>query len=432
MLLYRLLSIVLYPIIELYLIFRVYKKKEDKNRLKERFGKPTQERPQGLVFWIHAVSVGETNSSFVLVDEILQKLPEVTVLFTTTTVTSAATVAAKLPEFSGRVIHQYLPVDSLFCVRSFLQYWQPCASLFVESEVWPNLIAESRALGSLVFLINARISQKSANKWNIATALGFNIFDYFNQIFAQSLEDQKRFAALTKNQVLFLGNLKSQARDLSCNFEQLQILQEQIANRKFWLAASTHKGEEEIVIAAHRELKKEFPDLLTILVPRHPNRANEIKNLIGDLPFSQRSQNSAITQSTELYLADTLGELGTFYRLSNFAFLGGSLIEVGGHNPYEPIKLNCAVISGRHVFNFKEVYQKLETTQACVMIESIADLTAQVSAFLRDEKSSEAIANKAKDLVDTTENIAAAVVDQIILSFPEDEEEVVETTEIEQ
>ncbi len=414
------------------MFFRVYKKKEDKKRLKERFGKPSQERPQGLVIWIHAVSVGETNSAFILVDEILKKLPEVTILFTTTTLTSAATVAAKLPEFSGRVIHQFLPIDSLFCVRNFLNYWQPCASLFVESEIWPNLIYESRSLGSLLFLVNARMSQKSANKWSVASKVGFNVFNYFTKIFAQSEEDQKRFAALTKNQVLFLGNLKSQARDLACNFDHLQILQEQIANRKFWLAASTHKGEEEIVIAAHRELKKEFPDLLTILVPRHPNRADEIKNLIGDLPFSQRSQNSAITQSTEIYLADTLGELGTFYRLSNFAFLGGSLVEVGGHNPYEPIKLNCAVISGRHVFNFKEVYQKLETAQSCVMIESIADLTAQVSAFLRYEKSSEEIANKAKDLVDTTENIAAAVVDQIILSFPEDEEEVAETAEIEQ
>jgi len=412
MLIYRTISILLFPFLELYLFYRVYKKKEDKKRLRERFGKPTQGRLQGDLTWLHAVSVGETNSALILVDELLKKFPETTILFTTTTLTSATTIAAKLPEFNGRVIHQFLPIDSLLCVRDFINFWRPNTAIFVESEIWPNLICEARAIGAKVFLVNARMSEKSAKRWSVAHSLGFKIFDNFDAIFAQSEEDQKRLSALTKNEILFYGNLKSQARDLNFDSSELEKLKSQIGTRKFWLAASTHKGEEELVIQAHCELQKYFPDLLTILIPRHPNRADEIKSLLTGINFVQRSKNEIIESSTELYLADSLGELGAFYRLANFTFLGGSLLPIGGHNPFEPIKLGCAVISGSHTFNFKEIYENLRKENACVIVESAEELTKKVGEFLGDTSRSKALSDKAAKLVTTSENIAEKIINK--------------------
>ena len=412
MLIYRTISILLFPFLELYLFYRVYKKKEDKKRLRERFGKPTQVRLQGDLTWLHAVSVGETNSALILVDELLKKFPETKILFTTTTLTSATTIAAKLPEFNGRVIHQFLPIDSLLCVRDFINFWRPNTAIFVESEIWPNLICEARAIGAKVFLVNARMSEKSAKRWSVAHALGFKIFDNFDAIFAQSEEDQKRLSALTKNEILFYGNLKSQARDLNFDSSELEKLKSQIGARKFWLAASTHKGEEELVIQVHYELQKYFPDLLTILIPRHPNRADEIKSLLTGINFVQRSKNEIIESSTEFYLADSLGELGTFYRLADFTFLGGSLLPIGGHNPFEPIKLGCAVISGSHTFNFKEIYENLRKENACVIVESAEELTKKVREFLDDTSRSKALSDKAAKLVTTSENIAEKIINK--------------------
>ncbi len=414
MLFYRTLSIILFPFLELYIFFRVSKKKEDKKRLKERFGKPTQNRPEGDIIWVHAVSVGETNSVLILVDELLERFSQSTILFTTTTLTSAATVAAKLPEFQGRVIHQFLPIDSYICVKDFLTFWEPSRVIFVESEIWPNLIYEARAMGAEVFLVNGRMSKKSAGRWYFASKFGFKIFDNFNLIFAQSEEDQKRFADLTSEEILFFGNLKSQARDLSFNLDELEKLKLKIGARKYWLAASTHQGEEEFIIQSHRELKKSFPNLLTIIAPRHPNRADEIKSLFRDINFAQRSLGQDISDSTEIYLADSLGELGTFYRLAKFAFVGGSLFEIGGHNPFEAVKLGCAVISGRGVFNNKEIYAKLEEQQACMMIDNGQQLTTVVEKFFQDEDVVRTISNRALLAVEASDNIAKNIVDRII------------------
>ncbi|MBU6338930.1 MAG: 3-deoxy-D-manno-octulosonic acid transferase [Rickettsiales bacterium] len=407
---YRLISVLIFPLLIPYSLFRIKKGKEDKNRIKEKFGFSSVKRPEGDLIWLHAVSVGETNSVLILLDEILQNDKKVNVLFTTTTLTSAAILAKKIDGYNGRVIHQFLPFDSYFIIKKFLNFWKVKTAIFVESEIWPNLLFESSKMGIKNVLVNGRMSDNSAQKWRLAKKIGFNIFDCFKIIFAQSLEDKNRLEKLTNNKVLFIGNLKSQARDLVVNSAELEKLKTQIGKRPIFLAASTHKGEEQFVIATHQELKKDFPDLLTILVPRHPNRTEEIKMLFGGLSFSERSKNEDIKDATEIYLANTLGELGTFYSLADFAFIGGSLSAVGGHNPFEPIKLECAVISGSHVFNFKEIYANLVKYEACVMIDSADQLTKEVREFLSNKKSSQVFANKASQVIATTGNIAAEIV----------------------
>lgn len=413
MLFYRILSILLFPFLEIYLYWRVYKQKEDKKRLKERFGHATIFRPKTSIIWVHAVSVGEANSALILIEELLNNFPESSILFTTTTVTSAEIVGKKIADFEGRVIHQFLPIDSYSCVMNFFIYWRPKIAIFVESEIWPNLIDVADRSGAAIFLVNARMSKESASKWRFAKNFGFNIFDRFSAIFAQSENDQKRFQSLTEREVFFLGNLKSQAQSLSYNPEELMRLKNEIGTRKFWLAASTHKGEEELIIAAHRNLKKNFPDLLTIIVLRHPQRAQEVKDLMTEIKFSQRSCKENIENSTDIYLVDTLNELGIFYRLANFAFIGGSLIDIGGHNPFEAIKLNCAVISGRNVKNFQEVYSKLESENSCIMIDSKDELEKAVSQFLTDQHSLESVISNATKLTSNSNKIASEIAENI-------------------
>jgi 3-deoxy-D-manno-octulosonic-acid transferase len=413
MLIYRIFSVLLYPVIEIYLFWRVYKKKEDKRRLKERFGISSIKRPEGGLIWIHAVSVGESNSAFILVEELIKKFSQANILFTTTTLTSAAIVEKKIPQFNGRVIHQFLPVDSYFCVKSFFDFWQPDLAVFVESEIWPNLLDQCVERQIPKFLINARLSEDSLKKWSWAKFFGVKIFDNFEIIFAQSLEDQRRLQKLSKNKVEYFGNLKSQARDLEVNNIELEKLKSQIKARKLFIAASTHKGEEEIIIKTHKDLKKEFPDLLTIIVPRHPNRSSEIASLLSDVKFSVRSKNEEIFGDSEVYLADTLGELGIFYSLADFAFIGGSLANVGGHNPFEAIKLNCAVISGNMISNFKEIYRDLEQNNSCVIVDSKEQLCDKVRNFLQNDKLPQELLKKANEAILNSQNISERIVENI-------------------
>lgn len=413
MLIYRILSILLYPFLELYLFYRVYKKKEDKSRLNERLGNPVFPRPEGEIIWIHAVSVGEANSSLILVEELLKTFPKISILFTTTTLTSAAIIAQKSEKYQGRVIHQFLPIDSYFCVQNFLSHWRVKVAIFMESEIWPNLIYEARKTGVLSFLVNARVSEKSVKKWRLARKIGFGIFDYFAVIFAQTLEDKNRLQKLTAQEVLTYGNLKAQAQNLFVDLDKLQILKEQIGERKTFIAASTHKGEEQIILQSFAELKKEFPQLLLILILRHPNRANEVKEFLQNKNFAQRSLNQEITAQTDIYLVDSLGELGIFYSLNNFAFIGGSLLEIGGHNPFEAIKLNCAVISGKHVFNFREIYENLNAVSGCILVENAEELTKAAAKLLKDESAVEALNSKAQEVIKLSDNIAQKIVKKI-------------------
>lgn len=417
MFLYRVLSTIFFPIIVIYILLRALRGKEDISRIGERFAFASIKAPQASqdLFWIHAVSVGEANSVLILVDEILKNNPKISILFTTTTKTSAAIIANKIKDWQGRVTHQFFPIDSYFTVRKFLKHWQPKKIFFVESEIWPNFIEGATKAQIPAFLINGRMSKRSFLRWQFAKKIGLEIFNNFKIIFAQSHEDQERFLQLTNKEVLFFGNLKSQAANLKCDEKELSKIRTEIASRPFWLAASTHAGEEEIVAEVHQELQKKLPNLLTILVPRHPYRSDEIKEMfrLKNIKFSQRAVGGKIDNGVEIYLADGLGELGLFYSLANFTFLGGSLFEVGGHNPFEPIKLKCAVISGKHVFNFKEIYEKLSAQNACVMVENKEDLFKEVEKFLQDRELAQTMAHKALEAIADSQNITKKIIEKL-------------------
>lgn len=385
---YQFFSVIILPFLLLLILYRKKKLKEHPQRFLERLAITKIAKPQNCqLFWVHAVSVGESNSAWILIENLLKFSPNINILFTSTSTTSAQIIGQKILQnelFKNRVIHQFLPIDSYFIVQKFLNHWKPRACIFVESEIWPNFIYCAHKKAILSFLINARISQKTASKWLLLKKLGFHIFDYFSTIFAQSLQDKNLLQNLTKNNIFYEGNLKSQNSKLAVDEEKLQELKLQIGDRKIWLCASTHEGEEELILKTHFRLKKQFPDLLTIIVLRHPNRASKVCELFKNINFAQRSKNQNITKSTEIYLVDSLGELGTFYSLVNFTLIGGSLLKIGGHNPFEAIQLNCVVISGAEVFNFAEIYQDLQQKNACEIVKNVDQLYEIVQKFLQN------------------------------------------------
>lgn len=381
---YQISSILLSPFIDLYLFYRKLQKKEDLSRFNERLGYSTIKRPLGKLIWVHTASVGEANSVITLITSILDQYPEIHILITSGTVTSAREIAKKLPP---RAIHQYIPVDKFFAIKRFIKHWQPNLAIFVESELWPNLIIQTKKSGCVVALANGRISDHSFRNWKILHKLGFNILRNFSICFAQSKIDQQKFIDLGVKNVQFIGNLKDAASPLAIDQNQLTGLRKAIGSRKLWLAASTHQGEEEIIINTHQQLTKHFPDLLTIIAPRHPKRCPEILELIPEeIKVAIRSQNQAI-RNCEIYLADTMGELGTFYSLSPISLICGSLIaDIGGHNPIEAIQMGSVILSGTFVENNQAIFDDLVKTGVCLMVKDQQELLAALLKLMTDQK----------------------------------------------
>lgn len=384
--LYKWTTILTGPFIRLFLTKRKRSGKEHPTRYKERRGYASIPRPQGKLIWLHAASVGEAMSSLALIDALLATDGDLHVLQTTGTVTSAAVMETKLPD---RVIHQFVPVDRPKWVKRFIKHWQPDLSIWLESELWPNLITQTAIVGKPLVLVNGRMSEKSFQKWKKFPSLASNLLGSFDLCMGQSDKDSARFAALGATPVISPGNLKLAAQPLSCDAEKRHLLQNMVKGRPLWLAASTHPGEERIMAEAHVLLRKKHPDLLTIIAPRHPDRADVIETDLTSmgLKVSRRSTGAGAneTKKADIYLADTLGELGLFYRLSDIIFLGGTLgADVGGHNPVEPAQLNCAIIRGGDMSNFMSFAKALDGVQGSTVVEGPKSLSVELDRLLSD------------------------------------------------
>jgi len=410
--LYQTLSVLLSPFIDLYLAFRKFKKKEDSSRFNERFGYSKINRPDRILVWIHCASVGESKSSLALAKAILTQNPSINILITSSTVTSAKQITSNLPT---RIIHQYVPVDKFFTVRRFLKHWQPNLAIFIESELWPNLITQTKKSCKLI-LVNGRVSQKSFRNWQMLHKCGFNLLKNFSICFAQSQADRQKFIDLGLKNTHFVGNLKTSSPLLTVDQLELANLQQKIGDRTFWLASSTHKGEEEIIIRIHQELKRSFPNLLTIIVPRHPNRLEEIIKLIPkNFNIAIRSKKQAI-DDCEIYLADTMGELGTFYSLSKISLMCGSLIDnIGGHNPFEAIHLGSVILSGCYVKNNEEIYRDLVDSGSCVMIKNEEELLFYLLKIMKDKNHYLSLLEKIKKLQINNQKILDDILEQITI-----------------
>lgn len=343
-------------------------------RLAERFGQPSAPRPDGTLVWINAASVGEVASALDLARD-LEAASGARLLFTTTTTTGAETLARRLPQAT----HQFQPVDTPAAVQAFLDHWRPDLACFMENDLWPRLMIETDRRAIPMAVINARASKTRRRAPRAMTCLLGRAALISTQDAATAT--QMRQLGLDPARIVDTGDLKAAATPLPADPMALAALQEAVGARPVWVAASTHPGDEEAVIAAHQVALQDHPDLLLILIPRHPARGAEIAALVtqAGLQMAQRSTGGMPDAGTQVYLADTLGETGIFYRISPLVFLGGSFGGEGGHNPYEPAMLGAGLLHGPKVANFKLAYAGLTREGAARMVTDAEDLGADVS-----------------------------------------------------
>lgn len=384
--LWRGTGLLLGPLVRLWLKRRARRGKEDSARLGERLGIASVNRPEGMLIWCHAASVGEAQALLPLLQALRARKPKLTLLLTTGTVTSARLVQQRkeaMPEGAG-ILHQFVPVDLPGPVDRFLEHWRPDLAIWTESEFWPGLLDGLRHRRIPALLINARLSERSCRRWEALPGTARWLLDCFTAIYAQTHDDAKRLRRLGAANVQEVGNLKLAAPPLPVDEASVTDWLRRLNDRPRWLVASTHPGEEPIVVLAHRFLEPHFPGLLTVIVPRHPERGPALAAELAapDLRIALRSRGELPEAKTDLYIADTLGELGLWCRLSPLVAMGGSLIPHGGHNPLEPARLGCAVIFGPHMFNFTEAAAGLVAAGGARQFAESSGLAEAAAALL--------------------------------------------------
>ncbi len=397
------------PVLPYWLKRRAKRGKEDLARLEERYGFGA-DRPEGQLIWLHGASVGEGLSLIPLIEALAERVPEAHFLLTTGTVTSATLTMERLPDhLRARVQHRYAPIDVLAWVARFLAGWNPTVAIFAESEIWPNRLLATNHVKVPMALVNARISFASAERWRRwAPRLARILLRSFRLVQPQSLGDEARLRGLGAQGMRPAGDLKASAAPLPYDPAELERLR--ALGGPVFLAASTHPGEEAIVAAAHAILRETHPGLRTIIVPRHPERGAEVAALTGG------SRRSLGEMPGEIHVADTLGELGLFYRLADVTLVGGSLVEHGGQNPMEPARLGCPILLGPHTGNFVERVEDLLEERAAVVVNppDAATLAQAVSDVLTNTDEAKRMAEAARLLAERTGGTAARLADEIV------------------
>ena len=373
----------LYPIaISRYIEKRKKRGKEDIKRFNERVGRPIKPRPEGKLIWMHGASVGESISMLPLIQRLLEVYPNAHVMVTTGTLTSAEIMAKRLPE---RAFHQYLPIENPVFATRFLKHWKPDIALWFESEFWPAMLSCIKRKNIPLILVNGRISNKSFKRWQQFDFIIKEILECFTLCLGQSDEDEYRLRVLGAKNTMCLGNLKYAGLPLPVDENNKQEIAEQITGRTVWLVSSTHDDEEFKIARFLKDLQKKVPNLLTFMAPRHPQRGSEIKQRLQKelgLNVALRSANEKITEKTDVYVADTIGELGIWYDLIPLVFIGGSLIPHGGQNFIEPSRSRDAVIVGPHMYNFADAMNRAKKADAVIQVNDVLELMETVENLL--------------------------------------------------
>lgn len=379
--LYRIGGGIISPFLPLYLSLRAARGKEDSRRKKERLGRTNKVRPEGPLIWLHAASVGETLALVPLIERILSL--HIHVLLTSGTVTSANLIENR---FGSRVIHQFAPLDVKPAIRKFLDHWKPDLALVCESEIWPLRINGLARRHIPQVMVNAHMSKRSFYSWQKRPALAAHIFRQIDAAIGQSESDAEQYHALGVKTVAVSGNLKADVAPIG-DKNLLAQFQSRIGDRLVWAAISTHEGEENIAAEVHIALKTRLPNLLTIIVPRHPERSDDIMAQLSkkSLHVVRHSDKTLPKDDTDILLVDSIGEMGVFLRLAKVAFIGKSLTESGGHNPLEPALLGSAIITGPHVENFKDTFDVFFSNKAAKLVEDATQLAVQVNTLLTHE-----------------------------------------------
>ena len=397
LIIYRLLInlvIILSPII---LIIRLIKKKEDPLRFKEKFCFFTEKKKNGNLIWFHGASVGEIKSIVPLIEK-LEKEKKISQILITSSTLSSSKIFKKFK--LKKTIHQFFPIDGYFYTEKFLNYWEPNLAVFIDSEVWPNMLLNINKKNIPTILLNARITKKSFKRWTFFSSFAQKIFQCFDATYPQNKESIKYLRSLNVKKVKFLGNIKFSENKYQLEDMVNSKIKNFLKNKKFWCAASTHDNEEIICANVHLKLKKRVKNLITFIIPRHTQRTEDIVNSFRDLDLKVHCHSSKenIRKDTDIYIVDTYGETNSFFKAINTVFLGGSLIKHGGQNPIEAARNGCKIIYGPHVKNFKEVYELLDKNKVSNKVSNVEQLTKKVDILINKNRGSKNLEYKINKL----------------------------------
>lgn len=408
---YHCVTRILAPVFDVILKRRQKAGKESLQRIDERRGATSLPRPDGALIWLHAASVGEAQSALIVIGRLLARHADLRILVTTGTQTSAALMEKKLPE---RAFHQFYPLDRPDWVDRFLDHWRPDVILWMESELWPNMLHAVRRRSIPAYLLNGRMSERSAKNWASLKGTAQYLIETFKTLLVQSESDAEAFRLLGHADVRVTGNIKLSAEPLPFDDDALTALKNAISERPIWVYASTHAGEEALACETHKKLRDEFPGLLSIIVPRHPERAADIQRVCVDMGVSSqlRSQGSKPPlDETEIYVADTLGELGLFYSLAPIAVIGRSFSDDGGggHNPIEACQLGAVVLTGPHIQYQHDLFDPMIADGSAVIVHQKSDLAIYLKDFLSNPDTVKAYQDKGQAFIKERHRVVEAV-----------------------
>lgn len=388
---YKVISYLILPLLPLYLSYRCLKKKDKWSRFKERFGYHTKVRKSGELIWFHAASVGELRSVLPLIKKLER---DYQVLITTMTINSYKIFQSANLQNSK---HQFLPYDCIPFIKRFLNYWKPDAALFVDSEIWPNFLSELKKRGIPLIGVNSRLSDKSFKFWKSNIKFAKSLYSCFNLILAASDTDKKKISNFYSKKIKCFGNLKLSSVNSDYNIENFNSLKRAIGNKLVIVAASTHPNEEEIIYSAFKKIHELYPNTLLISAPRHPNRGLELYGLTQKLEIKSglRTKSKTINSDCAIYIADTIGEMGLWYRLSEIVFVGGSLIDRGGQNILEPAALDNAILVGPYTSNFKDIVDNFIKSKALISVKDEAAIIYALRNLIEDSELRDDYQNKA-------------------------------------
>jgi len=409
---YRILANLIFLFSPIIILIRLLKKKEHPTRFKEKFSIHTKKRLAGKLVWFHGASVGEILSVIPLIKKLEKEKNIRQILITSNTLSSSKI----LSDFKlKKTIHQFFPIDTNLHSNKFLNYWRPCVAIFIDSEIWPNMLNNIKKRSLSLVLVNARITDRSFKKWKIFRFTAENIFQKFDICLSSSLKSKNYLKSLGAKNIKYIGNLKfsqieNSKKDLNKNIRKF------FTTKKIWCASSTHNSEEKFCAEVHKKLKFKYKNLLTIIIPRHIHRADKIRSEIQKLDLKVHMHNSKvkIDPQADVYLVNSFGQTKSFFKICKIVFLGGSIIKHGGQNPLEAVRYGCNVVHGSNVWNFEEIYSLLKKYEVSNKIMNQDQLTAKIDKIFNMKNNSKKIEIKIKKLGDKILNSTFKEIDFLI------------------
>ncbi|WP_415320652.1 glycosyltransferase N-terminal domain-containing protein [Candidatus Pelagibacter sp. Uisw_092] len=386
---YRILSNLVLFLSPIIILIRLLKKKEHPIRFKEKIGFYSKKKIKGKLLWFHGASVGEILSVVPLIEK-LEKNKKIRQILITSNTLSSSKILLKLK--LKKTVHQFFPIDTNYNTKKFLKYWDPSMAIFIDSEIWPNMIKNVKKRSIPLMLINARITDKSYKRWKIFPLFAKNLFKNFDICLAASLKSKKLLKSLGAKKIEYIGNLKFIQSEKSTDSLNNNI-GKFFFSKKTWCASSTHQAEESMCANVHKKLKIKYKNLVTIIIPRHIDRTNEIikeTKKLG-LKIHIHESKTKIDNKTDIYLVNSFGQTKSFFKICKTVFLGGSMIKHGGQNPLEAARYGCQILHGPNIWNFKEIYNLLQAHGCSNTIRNIKELSNGVEKILNNKNNSKSL-----------------------------------------